>query len=174
MNIGLVIAVISVLGAAVAGCELEESGDEGGGGNDRPKPEGLNDTQSNPALNEGETDEYNYLPGNDTGATVTYVLVRLNWSDEDPFLPLWTNDPDTFNLSVIAPDGQTHSEEAANGADGNGEIVIDLSGEWRDSWKISVTMVEAGNQMSPIPGISLADNGNGYQVDVFFKYWPAQ
>ncbi|MCI0497296.1 MAG: hypothetical protein L0Z54_03270 [Thermoplasmata archaeon] len=170
MNIGLVITVIAVLGAAVAGGELDETDEGGNGGEKKFRYDGLNDTQTSDQLNEGSADEYDYLPGNDTAAVTVFVRAELTWTDEDPIIG-FTNEPDRFNLTITAPTGRIFADEAENGDDRQGSIVITIEdSEWREGWTVRVTMVEAGDQWDPLHLFSLQDAGNGYELKVTFEF----
>ncbi len=170
---GAVLAVVLILVVPALGSEgIEEDG--GGGGGNGGHLDLLDKAFSDGGdLNEGENVT---LPPFDTGGRVSVANFTLTWTDEPDSFPR-TNDGDTFELRVIAPDGFENSKEGTNEHGQDGMISIEFfyddlpqDGEWT----AVVTLVEAGDQTNPYDPTHLtdeADDGNSFSIDVLMLYF---
>ncbi len=103
----------------------------------------------------------------------------LTWTDEPTSYTLGTNDPDEFQVVIIAPDGETVAESGFNTA-GTATVSAELNHTQDDFQDYSVgewsIRVEAGNcgddsALLPLQGLrTTADNGNGWNLDYSFTY----
>lgn len=128
------------------------------------------------STNEGESTEATF---NVTDDALAAVMVTLAWTDEGGSTPATENAPDTFKVSVKAPDGTiTQSEETANDAGTAGEIALHVplaAGAAAGEYTVTVTLVTAGDERpmavggllgSTIPVSPQADGGNAWTLDV--------
>jgi len=174
MNLGLLISVIAILGAAVAGSDASEEG-VGEGENGEVEPVDWTTSESGD-LNEGQTDEYAFAP-DDRDAVVLETEFVLTWQDEDDLggVGVFQNEGDEFNLTVTTPAGRCYSETVRNEHGQQGEIVICIGPEqdleWQGAWTVTVTLEDAGDQQ-PLIGPSISDNSNTYELDVRLTYRP--
>jgi len=118
-------------------------------------------------LDEGDSETYDY----DTGGYVMEAWFNLTWTDEPPGTAQ-TNQPDEFRLEVYLPNGETESDDGSNPQGGEGSITINvvIDGNIGGEWDVIVTMVDAGDNTSLIPFNDDPDDGNDYDLDIWFKY----
>lgn len=109
-----------------------ENGDGGGGNETELFSYPVNWTTSSNSVD--QSSDGRLQEGNST--TVEIEIARLNvtnatltftWDDSDDDTQLGTNEPDNFTVTLTAPDGSSDEMSAENGADGQGEIVLNLS-----------------------------------------------
>lgn len=101
------------------------------------------------------------------------LRVNLTWEDEEPSGPLWTNEPDTFNMSVYGPTGRN---ETVSGDSGFLEMVIplnatgDVPADWNGEWEVVLSM-DAGDEHSG-EGLfrTREDAGNTFVLNATFAY----
>ena len=122
-----------------------------------------------------------------------HMNVTLTWTDE-PDAARHTNQPDTFQLVVTAPDGRTEQGSAANvhGAPGTVAVTLDRNitkevqsnkdlkkktadPTWTGKWNFNVTCVSAGDQTpnlgpDPIHLRDIADNGNAWSMEISWTF----
>ncbi|MFW3145991.1 MAG: lysostaphin resistance A-like protein [Thermoplasmatota archaeon] len=127
-------------------------------------------------LNQGVTEEV-LIPGNDT--TITKVNVSLFWNDEADIGFLYTNQPDTFRITLM--DGEGNELKSSQGQNsqtdqrrGEVDIVWITDDETRDlgNMTVMITMVRAGAQerMISILGLrDVPDDGNEYGLRVDYE-----
>jgi hypothetical protein len=138
-------------------------------------------TRSEPSemLPEGESMTYNV--SSTPERVLTGMKLTLTWEDETekpgrPTIRRYTNQPDTFNITVETPNSTTR-KESSNQIGLPGQITMDVAipentiNEYEGSFQvdITVTMVEAG----PWTGLSLlafVDQGNGYDLVMELTY----
>jgi len=159
----VLVALILIIPALTSEGIDEDGGYSGGPSGDEIKTLTTGETGD---LDEGEDDSYEYNQG-----FVMEAWFNLTWSDESPPIGR-TNEPDEFRLEVIAPNGETESESGSNsqGGDGSISIGVDVDGNMGGDWEVVVTMVEAGDNTEPTGLFTVADNGNDYDLDLWFKY----
>ncbi len=123
------------------------------------------------------------------GSMIKNVTARLSWTDESspPGLPRvrrYENQPDTFSLHIIAPDGNSTDVRGKNPAGGSGdlEVIFSLEDEVlaqlmeqsnETAWSVMVTMEDAG-MWKPMLGpglIGLTDSGNDFSLSVDYEYY---
>ncbi len=115
------------------------------------------------------------VPGN-----ATWINITLAWDDsEEPLVPTWNNQPDSFSVDLSSPDDDT---VASGGPSNTGSI--ELSYEIPDideveevgetTWTVEITCIEAGD-FTGIAGreprfLDNSDNGNDWQfsADIVF------
>jgi hypothetical protein len=105
------------------------------------------------------------------GELLKSVSVMLTWEDEPDAGVLYTNQPDTFSVSVSFGEDVNETGESQSGT-----ISIDKSfspkrtnsKDGQGEWTIEVTMVQAGDQEGPGPlgVIPQSDGGNNYRLEV--------
>lgn len=124
---------------------------------------------------------------------VFQVVAVLTWTDEAN-TARHTNQPDTFDLQVTAPDGRTSKGTASNeiGKEGVIEVVLarNITQEsqankalkqktqdptWTGDWNITVACTNAGDQTpnygpGVIPMRTTADTGNGWKLSVNWTF----
>ncbi len=167
-NLGILISIIAVLGAAVAGGELDLSESDGGGANGEGE-DTTYETSTSGNLQEGDSVE---IPVDPDGMTALMGTFILTWEDEAD-LPLHENEPDRFSLKVEAPDGETVDEDSDD--DGHIAIEIDFVDEkgYKGEWLVTITLVNAGDQtwlgIGPNPLIG-DDDSNDYSLDVEIEW----
>ncbi len=159
----LLVALVLIVPALAS-----EGIDEDGGYSDGPSGDEIKtiDIPEDGYLDEGENDTYDPDQG-----YVMKAWFNLTWTDEDPPIGR-TNEPDEFNLEVIAPNGESRSDSASNsvGGDGSVSIGVDVDGNMGGRWYVIVTMVEAGDNTEPSGYLTVEDDGNDYDLDMWFKY----
>lgn len=112
------------------------------------------------------------LPANATGK----ATFHLTWTDEAAGTG-YVNNPDTFSLHVLAPNGTmvAMSDKVKNGADGKGKIDLVVDGVSGGDWTVEVVCEDAGQQSLSGPAGSLplpggtpasppADTGNAWTL----------
>jgi hypothetical protein len=119
------------------------------------------------------------------------VTVTLTWTDEADSAR-HTNQPDSFSLEVISPDGRKASGSGSNSHGSEGSVVVTLTRDitkevldnkdlkkktmdevWSGDWNINVTCTAAGDQeaMFSILGFrDQPDSGNAWNVDVEWTF----
>jgi multidrug efflux pump subunit AcrB len=123
---------------------------------------------------------------------VFQATFELTWTDE-PDSARHTNQPDSFEIEITAPDGRTSKESGTNvqGASGTIEVIMsrNITKEvqenkaikkktqdptWTGDWTINVTCTSAGDQTRnfvPVgPFSSQVDNGNAWELAVTWTY----
>ena len=121
---------------------------------------------------EGETVDIP-LPLADTA--VTWVTVNLTWADE-PDSARHTNQPDSFTISLLPPNGDPFSNSGANPQGQPGAISVEYrlaDGEkpMVGDWNVTITMDTAGDQRAMFSILGLrdqADSGNAWNVETSF------
>jgi membrane protease YdiL (CAAX protease family) len=142
-------------------------------------------------LNEGVTTTLTYdsEPGS---VYIRSVSVTLTWTDETSQYPRFTNEPDTFSITISGLNGTTPiTTEASNPTGGTGTVSADYSlslddiqdavDNQADNYTVSVeiTMVEAGDyeKTSNLPGAYYYnDFGNQYDytIDIIWLTVPEE
>ena len=126
-------------------------------------------------------------------ANVFSMVVELTWTDEAD-AARHTNQPDTFQLEVTAPDGRTSQGSAANVHGAPGSVVVTLERNitkevqenkalkkktadptWTGKWTFNVTCTDAGDQTpsigpDPIHLRDIVDSGNAWQLAIGWTF----
>jgi hypothetical protein len=125
--------------------------------------------------NEGETSALVYENDN----TGTYqCTVSLEWTDEANSGPRYTNKPDTFDIQVTAPNGETKTGTGANPQGGKGSIVVNFTlgtdgkdTDYTGKWSLNLTLTSAGDQEAKfVKFFNKADASNSYTLSVQWIY----
>ena len=170
-NLGIVVTIIAVLGAAAAGGELDEAGEEGNGGGGGVANPVFNASTSG-TLNEGDTVDDSWNPEGKTATVGTFILT---WTDESDIAG-HENQGDTFTLRVESPDGEYDEESETNdhGEQGRIIIVIDFVEElgYKGDWLTTVTLEEAGDQdlIFGLPNPLANDDSNEYTLTIEIEW----
>jgi hypothetical protein len=127
----------------------------------------------------------------ETGQIIKNFTARLSWSDENdppgrPRVRRYENQPDTFSLRVMAPDGNSSDDQGQNTIGGTGDLEITRSFEdeylsqlmedgiaGNGNWTIDVTLTSSGI-WTPVlgPGVlGLSDGVNDYSLSIEFEYY---
>ena len=114
----------------------------------------------------GSTDE----PINIDKEQIVSVSVTLTWQDDPNFSNRHTNQPDSFTLSLIPPNGAGEEKSSDTGS-----ISIDVSidenmtaEDYIGEWIIGITLDNAGDHtpiFGPLGLRDQPDNGNSYELD---------
>jgi hypothetical protein len=165
----------------------------GGGGGDGKDPFAKYEDMAGLAPLSGSTNE-----GTESPETVSIedlnvyeVTVLLTWTDE-PDSARHTNQPDSFEVVVTAPDGREARGSGSNTHNDVGEIDVILSRNitkealdnkelkkktkedtWTGDWNITVTCTSAGDQEAMFSFLGLrdqADTGNAWTLDVVWAF----
>jgi membrane protease YdiL (CAAX protease family) len=150
-------------------------------------PEQITGSES---LNEGATSTLTYdsEPGT---KYIKSVSVTLTWTDEADRNLRYTNQPDTFSITISGLNGTNPvTAEASNPTGGTGSVSADYSLSLDDiqdaidneidniTVTVDITMVEAGNQekTSGLPGLAWTDSGNqySYTIDIVWLTTPEE
>jgi len=173
-NLGIVITIIAVLGAAMAGGELAEASEAGNGGGGNVANPVFNASTSG-TLNEGDSVADSWNPEGKTATVGTFILT---WTDEGDATPFHENRGDRFTLTIEAPDGETSDEETETnepGEQGRIIIVIDFVEEkgYKGDWYTTITLDDAGDQtwfgVGPDP-IAGNDDSNEYTLTIEIEW----
>ena len=119
------------------------------------------------------------------------VQVVVTWVDEAD-TARHTNQPDSFEVVVTAPDGREARGQGSNQHGDTGIIEIDLTRNvtkealdnkelkkktkettWTGEWNVTITLTQAGDQEAMFSIIGLrdqADNGNAYDVTFVWTF----
>jgi hypothetical protein len=140
-------------------------------------------------LSVGET--YTITISEEIGQIIKNFTARLSWSDESdppgrPRLRRYENQPDTFSLRIMAPDGNSSDVQGQNSIGGTGDLEIRESFEddylsqlmeegivGQGNWTIDITLTSSGI-WTPVlgPGVlGLSDGANEYSLSVEFEYY---
>ena len=140
-------------------------------------------------LRVGET--YTLTISQQPGELIKNLTAKLSWTDESdppgrPRIRRYENQPDTFSLRVILPDGNSSDDQTANPMGGTG--LLEITGSLEDlylievlnsnragegNWTIEVSLVSTG-MWTPVLGpgiIGLTDNANGFSLAVDYEYY---
>jgi len=124
-------------------------------------------------------------------ARVERASFVLTWTDDDTTEGNIggtgvQNQPDTFRLTVVSPNGTEYQEEAANDVSTeDGEIIIDVflgltererEENWvenfeKGGWNITVECVEAGDSRDNLGLYNFQDDGNDWTLSVSYAYF---
>jgi len=164
---GTVLAVVLILIVPAMTSEGIDEDDGYSGGPSSDEISTWTDHESG-YLEEDENETYTL----DTGGYVMEAWFNLTWTDESPPGLLQTNQPDEFRLDVYLPNGEMESDDGSNPQGGEGSIVINvvIDGDIGGEWDVVVNMVEAGDNTSIVPGNDDPDDGNDFDLDIWFKY----
>ncbi len=138
--------------------------------------------QISDTLTEGTTSTKSDTIGDGSVVAVTFTLT---WMDE-PNTARHANQPDSFALEIVTPDGTTKTGQGTNPQGEAGNVTIEISRDtsaddfdvalWDDgTWGINVTLSDAGDQTPTIgPAIfgfrTQTDAGNAYTLDILYTY----
>ncbi|MCK5562095.1 MAG: MFS transporter [Thermoplasmata archaeon] len=133
--------------------------------------------------NENQVSEFTFVISEETPKLV-WVNCSLSWTDEDSAYPFGTNDPDEFQVSIIAPNGETMDDSGFSNA-GTVEATVKLDFEEADfqynylgEWTVQVEAGVCGDDSSAasIIGVILTteDTGNDWSLDYSYTYLSEQ
>jgi hypothetical protein len=191
-NIGIAILILMIGSSVVLG---RNNVDEGSSGSSEGPMvfDGVPLQRSTAAesgrLSVGET--HTITISEENGQIIKNFTARLSWSDESsppgrPRLRRYENQPDTFSLRIMAPDGNSSDVQGQNSIGGMGDLEIAesfdddyLSQLMKDeivgngNWTIDITLTSSG-MWTPVlgPGVlGLSDGVNEYSISVEFEYY---
>ncbi len=132
-------------------------------------------------LNEGSVAVFN-IQG--TGRAIKGIRATLTWEDEPDIrrARLYENQPDSFEVEVVSPDGnRSDSKAGANPIGGEGNInvqmiltdeEVDLYKE-ADNWTVRIIMTEAKPYEPRLgPGlVVLTDDGNDFDLKIEYDFY---
>jgi hypothetical protein len=191
-NFGIVILILMIGSSVVLGSNDVEKGSSGS--SEGPKvfegvPLQRSTTAESGRLSVGET--YTITISEEIGQIIKNFTARLSWSDESdppgrPRLRRYENQPDTFSLRIMAPDGNSSDVQGQNSIGGTGDLEIRESFEddylsqlmeegivGQGNWTIDITLTSSGI-WTPVlgPGVlGLSDGANEYSLSVEFEYY---
>ena len=121
---------------------------------------------------------------------VNWTLLQLTWTDDDTSTVTvggigLENQPDTFRLTIVIPNGTEFEVEDSSDSSGNGVITIEIplgvteeeqkSGNIKDfeagEWTITVECVEAGDAETSTGQTIQQDDGNDWTLNVNYNYY---
>lgn len=150
------------------------------GGTGPSNAEYLTQTQSG-RVNEGQSVEETF----DLAGDVIWIMeVALSFTDENPDrAQRFINEPDTLEVTIMFPDGESESKSATGTNSNPGTILfnfnwtgddgIDWSEDGGNIVSITVTCTEAGNQhplFNPFGFREVEDTGTDYTLSVYHGY----
>lgn len=180
--LGVIIAIIALVGAGVGGSpKMEEDTEPEINYHDLPIKSSAMKHITGEVLNEysGTLVEINDI----NESYVTKVYFELHWEDEanirDPGVGKIENQPDYFNFTVITPWQAEILSDTVASEDGAGVIMMEIpvpeDGEVRGKWSIFIYCGECGDQVVIGPlGRELftyeEDTGNGWELSYKFDF----
>jgi len=125
--------------------------------------------------NEGTAVPLTYENDNDGTYQCT---VTLEWTDEANANRRYTNQPDTFDIEVTAPNGETKSGTGTNPQGGSGNIVVNFTlgkdgkeTDYTGVWSLNLTLSDAGDQEARFWSFfDRADSANTYTLTIQWLY----
>ncbi len=112
--------------------------------------------------------------------TVAEITFTLTWKDEPDQTPL-VNQPDEFAINVTTPWGESNETpmtQNQHGKEGKVSLKFKAPGDYPDTggggyYDVIVKMGNAGDQLSPTPGVQVGerDDGNDWTLTVTYTYW---
>ena len=141
----------------------------------------LTETQSGRAI---EGQEPTPEPFDLAGDVIWVMEVALSFTDENPDrTQRFTNEPDTFEVTVVFPDGESETKSASSSYPNPGTILfnfnwtgdggIDWTEDGGNSVEVIVLCTEAGNQhplFNPFGFREVEDTGNDYTLSVYYGF----
>ncbi len=135
--------------------------------------------QSGNYLAEGESDVQTVSVPLEKGQLLKSIEVSLTWEDEPDFQRVgisprtWENQPDTFRLDVSQGE-VSYSEEGSNQHGSSKTITVSIefshqsagSNNGTGEWTVTVTMVEAGDNVNSFSPLIYTDQGNEYDLTI--------
>jgi len=191
-NIGIAIFILMLLLSAVLG---SQKGTSGSNNQNRPVNilEGMSIQRATIGdggdLSRGET--FTLTIPEKPGEYIKNLTAKLSWTDESdppgrPRLRRYENQPDTFSLRVIPPDGNSSDTQGANpiGSAGTLEVPVSLTDDYLNqlyrenrlgigNWTVEVTLVSTG-MWTPVLGpglIGLTDSSNAFSLSIDYDYY---
>jgi membrane protease YdiL (CAAX protease family) len=102
-----------------------------------------------------------------------YVECKLIWMDEPDAGLLFTNQPDTFQLIVTSPSGESKMSEPT--AHGEIELVFTISeytaSAYAGIWELTIICGDCGDQTSRLGLRVKEDRGNSWELTVLYAYY---
>jgi MFS family permease len=107
------------------------------------------------------------------------VSASLTWQDEDPQFPQYTNGPDDFQVSIIAPNDETM---ATSGFSTSGSATVNVQVDFEQDgyeesfigdWTILVEAGECRDEEPLFPGLgqrTFPDDGNTWNLDYSYTH----
>ncbi len=178
-HIAAVIVSIIMLGAFFVYVSFYHNGDDpdgpGGGGYNSGGEcpnwtvEEMELLESNDYMADNSEEEESFVI--DTRRPVE-LRVNLTWVDEEPSGVRWTNEPDTFNMTLFGPTGMN---DTVSGDSGFLELVVplnttgDMPTDWNGEWRV-VLALTTGDQHSGEGFRIMVDTGNTYVLNATMSY----
>ncbi|MFO8051351.1 MAG: hypothetical protein R6V01_06595 [Thermoplasmatota archaeon] len=190
-NIGIAVLLLMLLTSVLLKGEVvsDTSGDDDGYANyfEDMQLRSASSAESG-ELEEGESATV-MIP--EEGRVVKNMTAVLSWQDESdppgiPRIRRYENQPDTFSLKVLSPDGNSSSDTASNPVGGSGVIEISFSMEdtvlnqrldsgsaGTGNWTVEISLDSTGMWTPQLgPGfIALSDGGNDFSLSVEYEYY---
>jgi hypothetical protein len=108
------------------------------------------------------------------------ITCTLTWQDEGSSYFQGTNDPDEFQVSIIAPNDETLAESSLSSSGSASATATlpdynekDFEDNYLGSWTLLVTAGNCGDDSAFLPILGLrttADTGNAWTLSYSFKY----
>lgn len=112
---------------------------------------------------------------------VTKVIIELTWEDEPSSYLSGTNEPDSFNITIITPRHKTfHSDITANPVHGEGRILETIeileyniiNNSAIGVWTVNIHCVNCGEDISNPPLVQITeDSGNSWELTYYYEYY---
>ncbi len=170
MAAGLVVLVVAIGGSFATAQRLQR---EPAGGPGAPTLATGTFSDSG-TLQQGESIE---VPLGLADLEITWLIANLTWMDEAD-AARHTNQPDSFSIDLVAPDGETATDSGSNtrGAEGALSVarqVAEGGDPLMGDWTVTVTLTDAGDQTATFDLFGLrnqADDSNAWALEVSFEY----
>lgn len=107
---------------------------------------------------------------------LNWINCSLYWNDEPSQYVLGINDPDSFKITVVAPNGETVAESqfsTSGWVDTTTEIdytASDYEEDYIGVWTVVVTAGDCGNDKSRFGFRETSDDGNEWMLDCLITY----
>jgi hypothetical protein len=173
-------ALFSYQAEAFPAADPFNEGSTTNGGTGPSNAEYLTQTQSG-RVSEGQSNDETF---DLTGDVIWVMEVALSFTDEDPDrAQRFTNEPDTLEVTIMFPDGESESKSASGTNTNPGTILfnynwtadggMDWTEDGGNNVLVTVTCTEAGNQhplFNPFGLREVEDTGTDYTISVYHGY----
>ena len=111
---------------------------------------------------------------------ITKVFIELTWEDEPSAFPSGSNEPDTFNITIITPQlKEIYSDVTGNQIGSKGKILVSIEVPYHEvasntavgEWEVRIFCQSCGedNSNEPVPRVS-EDPGNSWELIYYYEY----